>query len=258
MFCVKCGEDIGKFRFCPHCGTQVPEIEEPVWSVGMACPHCGATQVEDGRCAFCGTVLVGGPFEEVTEESPVPLEKLYGDYGDFGRGVRLTKNRMEICAGGFWSAKMHTVLYDDVQAVKFSRVDHAKGRVTIVWDAGDGQRTAEFGISTWRKLNWYCIIPYVIRCLVQHPIGVFFEAPAVDEKELSRKYGVIDWDGLFRRFGASRVRAVKQLIMEYAIPAKEGRKLVVPAFEARQIRCYEEDPKRAIGDLVMIKNEFLR
>ncbi|MBQ2383270.1 MAG: zinc ribbon domain-containing protein [Oscillospiraceae bacterium] len=253
MFCVKCGEDVGTFRFCPHCGTAVPEKEAAVWSVGMACPNCGASQVEDGKCTFCGTQLAEGPSEEVTGEEPVPLEKLYGDYGDFGRGIRLTKNRIEICAGGFWSAKMHIVPYDTVQAVKFSRVDHTRGRVVLVWDAGEGQQTAEFGISTWRKLNWYCIIPYVIRCLVQHPIGVFFDVPAVDEKELSRKYGVIDWDDLFLRFGASRIRAVKQLIMEYAIPAKEGQKLVVPAFEARQIRCYEEDPRLAARDLVMIR-----
>jgi hypothetical protein len=49
------------------------------------------------------------------------------------------------------------------------------------------------------------------------------------------------------------VNAVRQLHAHYAIPAKEGRKLVDAAFEGRQLRRYEEDPELALTDLVKIR-----
>ena len=64
---------------------------------------------------------------------------------------------------------------------------------------------------------------------------------------------VLVWDGLLEKCGASRVNAVRQLHAHYAIPAKEGRKLVDAAFEGRQLRRYEEDPELALTDLVKIR-----
>ncbi|MBQ2384447.1 MAG: zinc ribbon domain-containing protein [Oscillospiraceae bacterium] len=252
MFCVKCGEDVGKFRFCPHCGTAVPEQEPEAWSVGMPCPNCGASEVEDGRCAFCGTVLAEDR-DDGEKTKKIPVERVYGFYYHRGVGVRLMKNRMEVTGGTFRNLKKYTVLYGEVQAIKYSRLDDTRGTLSIAWDGQDGPLTTEFEFKDWRKLNHYCIIPFVIRHLAQRPIRIFLDFPEQDLEKMRRRFGPVDWDELFEKCGASRVNAVRQLHAHYAIPAKEGRKLVDAAFEGRQLRRYEEDPELALTDLVKIR-----
>lgn len=220
MFCVKCGKDVGGFKFCPHCGTQVPG-------------------------------------EGASEQMPISVECVYGDYAGGVQGFQLARDRMVVLSWRLldWKIK-YNVPYDAIRAVKYTRADNMVGEVRVAWDEGGKTQEARVVFAEWRNLNRFCAFVYAVRCLVQHPIGVFVDVPAVSAEELGRQYGAIDWDGLFRQFGTDRYHAIEKVRRVHAVPEKEARKLVDIAFEARQIRCYEEDPWAAVRDLVKIRKEW--
>lgn len=151
MFCVKCGKDVGEFRFCPHCGTQVPEVEAAAWSVGVACPHCGGTQLEGGSCAFCGAQLVVADEGEGSESLPLKTYKFPG-----GPWITLGDDRLAL--GGNDRRKVHLIPYQDVRNVLLVRARKNKlGYLMVRWKH-DG-----FGPLPVKRLDYYI-----------HPTSVLF------------------------------------------------------------------------------------
>ena len=79
MFCPNCGRECKDGRFCMGCGTRLPEEavelrDAAPWRPGMACPFCGANEVEGNRCAYCGGVLASG--EADTQEDIEGIDEL--------------------------------------------------------------------------------------------------------------------------------------------------------------------------------------
>lgn len=160
MFCVKCGKDAGQFRFCPHCGTQVPEIEEPVWSVGMACPHCGGTKLEGNCCAFCGAQLIVG--EEENDQRLFTMRVYKGLAGEW---ISVEPHRVVIGFRWLCLKKVHEIPYEDIQHLRFVRAHGDKyGYLLIRWK-GDGG--APFPV----KSNDYS----------KQPGGILFDKKKIDE-----------------------------------------------------------------------------
>ena len=56
--CAGCGEELPEgMKFCPNCGTAVPQKEEAA-QAASACPGCGAEVAPDAKfCMGCGTKL---------------------------------------------------------------------------------------------------------------------------------------------------------------------------------------------------------
>lgn len=84
-----------------------PEPKVAVWSVGMACPHCGGTKLEGKDCAFCGARLVMSDLTEGEEEDP--FESVLGNYREGFSCIKIAKEVMELESPGFLKAKKSTV-----------------------------------------------------------------------------------------------------------------------------------------------------
>ena len=86
MFCPNCGKDAGGSKFCPYCGTGMPELKAAVWSAGMPCPHCGGTKLEGKDCAFCGARLFMDRVDAVVDKGKcgaIPWGRYEGASGSF-------------------------------------------------------------------------------------------------------------------------------------------------------------------------------
>ena len=115
MFCPKCGEDSGEFKFCPYCGSKIPdeEVKTAVWSMGMACPHCGGTKLEGNNCAFCGAQLIAET-HRLNDRKSEAVQIPFGKYKGYHSFLELNEDGILI-----QNAKHseHKIPYDGVTSV---------------------------------------------------------------------------------------------------------------------------------------------
>lgn len=130
MFCPKCGNDSGEFKFCPYCGTKIPEeeVKTAVWSVGMACPHCGGTKLDGNNCAFCGAQLIADT--SYKEYVDIPL----GTYKGRLLGTLTLKENSVVMRYRFLMLYEQEVPYNQLQRVCFIRAyRNNPGYIGVDW-----------------------------------------------------------------------------------------------------------------------------
>lgn len=264
MFCPNCGNNCGDARFCSSCGTKLPQAAAPAtqsgeWKVGMPCPHCGATKLNEGCCAFCGAQLV-------LKEEPKPLDAtVWEDSYDFPyRGFSVHGKKLILERDGI--AIEESFLFKKTRTkVKFTEL--AKAELTyngliyikMVFTTDSGSRFAlemkDDDGNEYDDVLLYFMIFFLIRYLANDQTDFVIDLPEA-ELEIQDHHGAtIDLRSYFERFGPSRTDAATALSSEHEMLFEEAYPLIDKSFYLFQRELYENDPIKAVRDYNRIMAE---
>lgn len=261
MFCPNCGKDCKDAKFCPECGTKLPQTvkTDAPWQPGMACPHCSGTKLDGNSCSFCGAQLIVDPVSaESKEEDSYDIP--YGWYRDgTSPGAILAKDFIAIHSKQlFQKEEVFEVPYDQLLEVKYERKPNGLGYLRFCWNNNGTKKWAYLGFfitdGRWsrareRFFHLFAVIKFM------SPASTIF---TLDIPENNRED--IDFDDYFRRFAPYRKRAITALCNEHALTWEVAEAMVHTEFEIRQMKLYAEESILAVRDLncVLAEGERMR
>ena len=248
MFCVKCGKDVGTFRFCPHCGTAVPEKEEAVWAVGMACAHCGGTKLEGDSCAFCGAKLVEAPLPQEDREWDV-YDVPYRDfYVGQGYHIEIKKDVVQVRHKKLLRMETKQIAYDQLEGAVYTRWDGGKGQLRFHWRKDGRPFQYEIPLFNTDRCRFYYQVFFVIRMLSPENVPFIVAYPPLDQKEHEMISQKVDLEELFLRHVPCREPAVEELASRCMITAEAAGEFIDTYFDMMLQKAYEDDRRLAARD----------
>lgn len=267
MYCPNCGKDCGSAKFCTGCGTKLEEniAQSAARAAEQRCPHCGGTQMDGDKCAFCGALLVttqnaDPPQAENADSSQTEnaassqtdcLEIPYRTF-ELPEGkvdMHLAKEFVTLTKKGLFTRNVTKILYSQLDEIVFSNDHFTRGTITFRWhdDSTSSQNAFALEVGKDRRAAYYYHIFHIFRVLApQAKLETNF-SPI--EESWIRKYSAdIDLDAYFDRFNPHREKARDAIIREYALQEFEAKRLVGALFNKKQSERYASDPLLAVID----------
>lgn len=255
MFCPNCGNDCGSANFCPHCGTKLeaPVKKPTIWAVGMPCPHCGGTQLEEGKCVFCGAdLIVEMPdtpvFDHGQDSYEIPYRKFYPN-PFIKYCLSVERDAVVIETPSFFVKTKLRIPYDRLTAVKFIFTAGEDVHIAFYWNDptpnAPSPRESIFNGNRGlfeESLEYHVF--YVLKHLVPATVEFSVEYPsarAIPECN-------VNLERYFEVYNPLRYRAVNALCHDEKLSQAEAWEVVNDYFNKKQKALYDADSRLAVRD----------
>lgn len=231
MFCPNCGNNCADMKFCPICGTKVPEVE---------------------------------PAKKEQEDSyEIPYQNMY--IPDAFAHMHIAKSKVSITKKGIFRKVVTEIPYEKLRRVRYCRNELLRDSISFYWDdmavSGSGKEnviTLELGGSEG-VLEYPTIadkfqIFYMFKLLAPH-----VELETSFDKQhtlLLERFSYIDnLDDYYSRFSPLRNQAVSAIVKEHQLSKEDARNLIDTLFINHLKELYQSDPLLAVRDYHRIEAE---
>ena len=234
MFCPNCGNDCTTMKFCPMCGTKVPEVE---------------------------TVK-----KEQEDSYEIPYQNMY--VSDARAHMNIAKSFVSITKKGFFKKIETQIPYEKLRRVRYHRNELLRDSISFYWDdmavTDSGKEnviTLDFGGSEgffeYPSFPDKLQIFYMFKVLAPH---VELETSFAEQHNLIlERFSYIDnLDDYYSRFSPLRNQAVSAIMKEHGLLKKDAKDLIDTLFIKHLKELYQSDPLLAVRDYHRIRAEIHR
>ena len=258
MFCPNCGKDCKDAKFCPECGTKLPQTvkTDAPWQPGMPCPHCGGTKLDGSNCLFCGAQLIV-EVAQTSSEDPDSFEIPFGNFRAFGATLKIGRDAIVIEKDGLLVPRKNRIPYTQLTEVTFFYNDRNYGYLELSWS--DGQKCHKVRVTAGVESDLEdCFYIYFVLWLLA-PSARFVDQYTDGAEALVGEFSHIsNLDEYFEKYSPYRNRAAAAIMREHGLPKRAARSLIDGLFNLRHTGMYEENPSLAVRDYNRIKIEIQR
>lgn len=246
MFCPNCGQDCGAFRFCPHCGTQMP-------TTGTKVLH--DIEISNVRKS------------KNTDKGSTEIPTSSGYLGMNG-SVVLSDSAVSVCVNGFFQKHRTYLPYDQITAVIYSRPT-SKSKGALLFRGGANKNLpvpkrehfvsdkSAVAFSTDNDTLFYHLF-WMLKAVVPTTAKFEMYCSPVQSKGLEEIAQTADMDYFFDMYAPHRERATSAIVAKHGAPREVARELVNRVFDERQRVLYAVDPQDAIRDLNLVVSNMRR
>lgn len=234
MFCPNCGNDCADMKFCPICGTKIPQVEAVK--------------------------------KEQEDSYEIPYESMY--ISDARAHMHIAKSFVSITKQGFFKKIVTQIPYGKLRRVRYCRNELLRDSISFYWDdmvvSGNSRENVivldcggSEGLLEFPSFRSKFQIFYMFKVLAPH---VVLET-SFDEQHtliLERFSYINDLDDYYSRFSPLRNQAVSAIMKEHGLPKNDAQKLIDTLFIKHQKELYQSDPLLAVRDYHRIDAELNR
>ena len=259
MFCPNCGKDCGSAKFCPECGTKLPQAakKDAVWQVGIPCPNCGGNRLEGNYCAFCGTQMLLGTLDSnrSSNTTEIPL----GIYEGCNGRLKLEENAVTLIRNhGSRSFSIRNMYAYLTKLIYYRPRGSRNGYLTIRWigntdfpmpDISELETDAStLAFSAERDLVFYHIYS-LLKAIAPDSVQANIHDDQICSAALGMNGVVVNLNTYFDRYTPQRGLAATALANDIGISIPVARMYIDDYFDEQQQMLYDSNPNMAIRDM---------
>lgn len=231
MFCPNCGYDCATMKFCPMCGTKVPQVE------------VAKKEQEDS-------------YEIPYKDMYIPDARAY---------LSIAKSFVSITKRGFLKKNETQIPYEKLRRVKYCRNELLRNSISFYWDdtavSGSGKENeitlnlgGSVGITDFSPFEVKFQIFYMFKVLAPH---VELETSFAEQNDLllKRFSHIENMDDYYLRFSPLFNQAVSAIMKEYRLSKVDAKNVIEALFIKHLNELYASDPLLAVRDYHRIKAE---
>jgi len=234
MFCPNCGNDCADMKFCPMCGTKIPQVEAVK--------------------------------KEQEDSYEIPYREMY--ISDARAHMHIARSFVSITKQGFFKKVETQIPYEKLRRVRYCRNELLRDSISFYWDdmavTDSGKEnviTLDFGGSEgffeYPSFPEKFQIFYMFKVLAPH---AELETSFAEQHSLIlERFSYIDnLDDYYHRFSPLRNQAVFAIMKEHGLPKKDAKDLIDTLFIKHLKELYQSEPLLALRDYHLIRAEIHR
>ena len=234
MFCPNCGNDCADMKFCPICGTKVPQVE--------------AAQ------------------KEQEDSYEIPYQNMY--VSDARAHMNIAKSFVSITKKGFFKKIETQIPYEKLRRVRYCRNELLRDSISFYWDdmavSGSGKENVitldlggSVGFTEFPPFPEKFQIFYMFKVLAPH---VELETCFAEQTDLIlKRFSHVDnMDDYYHRFSPLFNQAVAAIMKEHGLSRIDAKDVIDALFIKHLKELYASDPLLAVRDYHRIREEIHR